>query len=89
MIWRTKRALFARAPVSLFPYLRLHLILLHTTLVQQNTEPFYKLSLDMADTAEVTQVVEGHWALAFVESSDATSSAVRPREESSSSFAAC
>jgi hypothetical protein len=33
----------------------------------------------MADTAEVTQVVEGHWALAFVESSNANSATVKKK----------
>jgi len=32
-----------------------------------NTEPFYKLSLSMADTAQVTMIAEGHWAISFLE----------------------
>jgi hypothetical protein len=32
-----------------------------------NTEPFIKLSMDMADTAEVSMIAQGHWAISFVE----------------------
>ena len=33
-----------------------------------NTEPLFKLSMDMADTAEVSMVTEAHWAISFLES---------------------
>lgn len=33
-----------------------------------NTKPFFKLSASLADTAEVTAIVEGHWAIGYVES---------------------
>jgi len=49
----------------------------------ENTAPFYKLSLDMADTAEVTQVVEGHWAIAFVEGADASDDAAVADDDAS------
>lgn len=32
-----------------------------------STEPFYKLSLSMADTAQVTMIEQGHWAISFLE----------------------
>jgi len=30
-----------------------------------NTEPYFQLSMSLADTAEVSKIVEGHWALSF------------------------
>ena len=37
----------------------------------KNTEPYFKLSMSLADTAEVSQIVEGHWAIAFVDEGEA------------------
>lgn len=33
----------------------------------KNKGPYFKLSLSLDDTAQVSQIVQGHWAISFVE----------------------